>query len=551
PALTVTYGVRWEVQTRPQPMLDPDELFYGPFLRSSSDGRRFPSDGSVIDGNTFYKTTDCFGYAMEIGSTSTAEITGNIIWGFDTPAYLQDNSSSAGIYIENAYTSSTFGTFNCVKPVTIEGNEIYNCQGGIVVGNQFNNFAGNVDIVVDIIDNNIYDNIDEGILITDEDRSNGSSVTANITGNTISTTLSTDGDIGILVDAVGDGDLNVTLQDNTITDYDYGLYVYDWGTPAGSLFDLSMTGGNTIDETLYGVYLGTLNWEHAPVISGNNFLTNNPVQVYDESATLDLAAILAANTWESYYRVGNTIYYSGDSFIFTGIKVFLQGPYVPGGTMTHALADNSYIPLTSPYDAGVVLTALPDVSPNYIVDWVLVELRSSATSASEQDQSCFLLENGTVVDVTGNPVLAFEDTGSTNFFVIVGHRNHLGIMSAATHTFSSNPSNVTTVDLTVPGSVYGGDGLGVKVIESGILAMYSGDADGNGAVQNNDYYNVLLPQLGFNGYYMSDLNLNCFVQNDDYYNYALPNFGKNNQIPAGSKASDAPNPGKAKLNKVK
>jgi RHS repeat-associated protein len=61
---------------------------------------------ATITGNTFYKTADDFGYAIELGSESTGIISDNTIYGYDTPA-ASDGSISAGIYIENAFNSYT------------------------------------------------------------------------------------------------------------------------------------------------------------------------------------------------------------------------------------------------------------------------------------------------------------------------------------------------------------------------------------------------------------------------------------------------------------
>ena len=77
---------------------------------------------AAISNNTFYKTLDDFGYALEIGGPSTAVITGNEIYGYDTPA-ASDNSESAGIYIENAFTNS-ITTPGISKSVTLTGNEV-------------------------------------------------------------------------------------------------------------------------------------------------------------------------------------------------------------------------------------------------------------------------------------------------------------------------------------------------------------------------------------------------------------------------------------------
>ena len=56
----------------------------------------------TISNNVFYKTFNDFGYAIEMGSQSVGTISGNQIYGYDTPA-ASDGSESAAIYIENAF----------------------------------------------------------------------------------------------------------------------------------------------------------------------------------------------------------------------------------------------------------------------------------------------------------------------------------------------------------------------------------------------------------------------------------------------------------------
>jgi hypothetical protein len=219
-------------------------------------------------------------------------------------------------------------------------------------------------------------------------------------------------------------------------------------------------------------------------------------------------------------------------YIYTGLKVFLQGPYVAGGTMTHILSDNGYIPLTSPYDASITLTAFPDASPRYIVDWIYIQLRATSTGPFEQPQSCFLLNDGTVVDVNGNPELAFEFTEGMEYYIIVQHRNHLEVMSAEPFVFSSDSAGSTPADLTVLNSVFGGNSLGVNEIEPGTLALYSGDANQDGIIasaDNNLYWRI---QSGlWHGYYIADFNLDGNVIPTDRTYYWRPNSGHWTQIP--------------------
>jgi hypothetical protein len=218
--------------------------------------------------------------------------------------------------------------------------------------------------------------------------------------------------------------------------------------------------------------------------------------------------------------------------IYTGIKVFLQGSYAAGGTMRHELADHNYIPLVSPYNAGHTVTAFPNVAPRYIVDWIYVQLRASLTGAFEQAKSCFLLNDGTIVDQTGNPVLEFEYTTGYSYYLTIKHRNHLAVMSASRQAFTVNPSSATIADLTVLNSVYGGNYLGVKQIETGVLALYSGDADQSGVISPTDANLYWRLQTGFlYGYYSADFGLDGNVQPSDLNLYWRPNSGKISQIP--------------------
>jgi hypothetical protein len=215
---------------------------------------------ATITGNTFYKTTDDFGYAIEMGSQSTGVIRDNTIYGYDTPA-ASDGSNSAGIYIENAFTGGTSGV---TKTVLLDNNEVYGCQWALYVGNEFDTYAGDVDINVTLNDNDFHDNVDGGAAITDEDKEDGSSVSVSGGGNT----LTNNGGYGYYIFSAGDGDITVSLADEIVTGHDKGVYVEDTGSPSTSSYNVAITmsdiSSNTtagIDNTVSGLTLDAeCNW---------------------------------------------------------------------------------------------------------------------------------------------------------------------------------------------------------------------------------------------------------------------------------------------------
>jgi len=203
----------------------------------------------LIEGNTFDKVADDFGYALEIGSMSTGVIRGNEFSNYDTWA-ASDRSASGAIYVENAYTASVP---TLTKTVVIEDNIISACQIGLIVGNEFIGFAGDVDIDATITGNTINDNTTTGsessggILLVDADKAAGSSVQALIDDNEIVN----NGDYGLYmyIPTSAAGDLNLTMTNNAVTDNTTGIVVKDYGQIGASTFAL-MIHRNLFDNAL-------------------------------------------------------------------------------------------------------------------------------------------------------------------------------------------------------------------------------------------------------------------------------------------------------------
>ncbi|MCD4744915.1 MAG: hypothetical protein K8R58_01295 [Bacteroidales bacterium] len=229
--------------------------------------------------------------------------------------------------------------------------------------------------------------------------------------------------------------------------------------------------------------------------------------------------------------------FSIESIINLDVKVYLEGPY-NGINMDPEL--NLILPLDQPYNiapwnyAGTEsVTSIPNSN---IVDWLLVELRdtteaqyaSSLTKIAQQ--AAFVLNDGSIVGTDGSSILSFNHSIIHNLFVVIWHRNHLGVISANAVT---KTGSVYTYDFTTgSGQAYGGAN-GHKEIGTGVWGMIGGDGDANKQISNADKNDVWAVQAGTSGYLSGDFTMDIQVNNTDKNDIWAPNSGKGGQVPDG------------------
>ena len=216
------------------------------------------------------------------------------------------------------------------------------------------------------------------------------------------------------------------------------------------------------------------------------------------------------------------------------IKVFLQGAALNPNTGEESLMRDDlrvagYIPTTSPYTDGLSCNSavFNSTGDNAIVDWVWLELRDSADNTSViVSRSALLQRDGDVVHTDGVSPIYFS-ASAANYYVVVNHRNHLGVMTDGTVTLSQS---ATTVDYT-DGSVttYGNNAQTTYDMPAGVSAMWAGDANEDGNINLigspndgntirdvilNDPINLPIQFYGFNvtGYNYADVNLSGGTQ---------------------------------------
>jgi hypothetical protein len=220
------------------------------------------------------------------------------------------------------------------------------------------------------------------------------------------------------------------------------------------------------------------------------------------------------------------------------LRAYLEGPFA-GGFMSSYLNVYGYLPTSQPYNqAPWYYTGTECVSsiPNSdVVDWVLIESRETSGGASTATgstmiarQAAFLLRDGNIVGTDGESRLSLNVQVTQDLYVVVWHRNHLGIMSASPLTQSMG---IYSYDFTTAaGKVYGGS-LGHKELSANAWGMIAGDGDGSGNINNIDKNDVWAPQSGNSGYQQGDFSMNGQADNQDKIDYWRPNSGRSSQVP--------------------
>ena len=272
--------------------------------------------------------------------------------------------------------------------------------------------------------------------------------------------------------------------------------------------------------------------------NGNN--TN--VSTFNTLGNIDLFcievddAVYSTTNWTNVESTTSFSEFCG-SPIQVAAKVYLQGAMLENtdGLMRTDLKDNDHILTVSPYTDGTAILATDPVftasGQDKIVDWIWIELRDASDPTIVIDgKSALLQKDGDVVealsDNTTTPV-SFNQVPS-DYYIVIKHRNHLGIMSSSQITLSNTA--VTTVDFTDSNNqiTYGANAQTTFGMPANTVAMWCGNANGDNIVQYsgttpdvptilgtvlNDAGNFLnFPTFTVTGYNSNDVNMDGNTQ---------------------------------------
>ncbi|MEZ4930904.1 MAG: LamG-like jellyroll fold domain-containing protein [Saprospiraceae bacterium] len=207
------------------------------------------------------------------------------------------------------------------------------------------------------------------------------------------------------------------------------------------------------------------------------------------------------------------------------ITTYLTGPTmdnVGNFEMRDDLREKGYLPTQEPYTSlpffnhvgeGGGETINPSLltinDENAVIDWVMVELRSTLDPTKIiATKSGILTKAGRIKATDGTSSIFFTNVQSGSYYVSIRHRNHLSICTGASYILSPT---ATAIDFTDPSAYLWGD-YAVRDINNGLMALWPGDSNGDQKVIFQGPVNDVIP-IFF--YIMTDLtnseNLANFV----------------------------------------
>jgi len=236
---------------------------------------------------------------------------------------------------------------------------------------------------------------------------------------------------------------------------------------------------------------------------------------YTEEDTFSGATRVINRTWSAVDECGNATSYTQQitcEGVFLRLKSVLQGAMLDNkvsGLMRDDLRKKGILPMEEPYSqlpyfdhvntgGGEIMD--PDLlaidGPNGIVDWVFVELRDANNIDNVVATCSGLIQcDGDVVTVTGDTIIRFSNTRVGDYFVALRHRNHLGMITLNTESFT--PATIPFVDFTFAFTPVVGSNSSIRIDNKETL--WSGDLNSDGKViyqgPNNDIFYMFLHVL--------------------------------------------------------
>jgi hypothetical protein len=211
-------------------------------------------------------------------------------------------------------------------------------------------------------------------------------------------------------------------------------------------------------------------------------------------------------------RTTNDIGALGSGVDVTLLIVQLESAYQNENMKTN-LSSSKIFPMVQPYNlapwnykGNEIISVIKD---NY-VDWILIELRENINDVRYR-KAAILNKFGKVLNPDGSDFY-FQNINSANYYLVVKHRNHLSIMS--NDKILIRNGETINYDFSLSATKTFGEASQV-LLSNNKYGMISGDADGNGKINNLDYGEIA-NNIFLSGYLRGDLDMNGTINVLDY-----------------------------------
>jgi hypothetical protein len=221
------------------------------------------------------------------------------------------------------------------------------------------------------------------------------------------------------------------------------------------------------------------------------------------------------------YVVINTASSAPTGNVNLKVKYCLQGPYLSStNTMSNALKNDGQ--LASHFGASTI--------PASAVDSVTIEIRNTATAPTMRAFApAWLLTDGSIRaygDTTKNYV-SYPGVPAGNYYVVVGHRNHVSVMSFLSVAVDGGVPPTVYDFSTGQGQAYGTNAM----IQTGThFSLISGVSNNSDQVINASDRVASRNNLGASNYNAADVNMDGVVNASDRV-VERTNLGLSSQVP--------------------
>lgn len=198
------------------------------------------------------------------------------------------------------------------------------------------------------------------------------------------------------------------------------------------------------------------------------------------------------------------------------VKIMLEGYFDPtNNSLKTSLLENNLLPNEQPFSdppynigQGVSVANFP----NNAVDWLLIELRDETDMTKVIAQKPVLVNaDGTLVDLSGETLITFEEVEDGNYYIAIFHKSHLPIISNSAQPLSSDPP---LFDFSASADATMGNDQQKAI--NGKYFMTSGDFDGNGIINSLDFNLWKQSGAAVNSYSPADADGNGIINSLDF-----------------------------------